>query len=123
MTQSFIKVTESAQEYLLGLLSKQDSQGMGVRIFVERPGTPHAECCMAYCAAGEAEPTDEKIELEGFTAFIDGPSVPFLEDAVIDYAKHFLDYFSYLRLPVILEPASQVADGPTSRNDIRPFRG
>lgn len=87
MTQSFIKVTESAQEYLLGLLSKQDSQGMGVRIFVERPGTPHAECCMAYCAAGEAEPTDEKIELEGFTAFIDGPSVPFLEDAVIDYAK------------------------------------
>ncbi|MEZ5504904.1 MAG: Fe-S biogenesis protein NfuA [Gammaproteobacteria bacterium] len=87
MTQSFIKVTESAQEYLRGLLAKQDSQGMGVRIFVERPGTPHAECCMAYCAAGEAEPTDEKIELEGFNAYIDGASVPYLEDAVIDYAK------------------------------------
>lgn len=87
MTHSFIKVTESAQEYLRGLLAKQDSQGMGVRIFVERPGTPHAECCMAYCAAGEAEPTDEKIELEGFNAYIDGASVPYLEDAVIDYAK------------------------------------
>jgi Fe/S biogenesis protein NfuA len=87
MTQGFIKVTESAQEYLLGLLAKQDSAGMGVRIFVERPGTPHAECCMAYCAAGEAEPTDEKIELEGFNAYIDGPSVPYLQDAVIDYAK------------------------------------
>lgn len=87
MTQGFIKVTESAQAYLRDLLAKQDSQGMGVRIFVERPGTPHAECCMAYCAAGEAEPTDEKIELEGFVAYIDGPSVPFLQDAVIDYAK------------------------------------
>ena len=42
---------------------------------------------MAYCAAGEAEPTDEKIELEGFNAYIDGPSVPYLQDAVIDYAK------------------------------------
>jgi len=42
---------------------------------------------MAYCAAGEAEPTDEKIELEGFNAYIDGASVPYLEDAVIDYAK------------------------------------
>lgn len=87
MTQAFIKVTESAQEYLRGLLAKQDSTGMGVRIFVERPGTPHAECCMAYCAADESEPTDEKIELEGFAAYIDGPSVPYLEDAVIDYAK------------------------------------
>ena len=87
MTQSFIKVTESAQEYLRDLLAKQDSPGMGVRIFVERPGTPHAECCMAYCAAGEAEPTDERIELEGLVAYIDAPSVPYLEDAVIDYAK------------------------------------
>ena len=87
MTQGFIKVTETAQEYLRGLLAKQESDGMGVRIFVERPGTPHAECCMAYCAAGESEPTDEKVELEGFNAYIDAASVPFLEDAVIDYAK------------------------------------
>ncbi|MFZ5602135.1 MAG: Fe-S biogenesis protein NfuA [Pseudomonadota bacterium] len=87
MTDSFIKVTESAQEYLRGLLQKQESAGMGVRIFVERPGTPHAECCMAYCAAGEAEPTDTRLDLEGFAAYIDGASVPYLQDAVIDYAK------------------------------------
>ena len=87
MTQGFIKVTETAQEYLRGLLAKQESEGMGVRIFVERPGTPNAECCMAYCAAGESEPTDAKVELEGFNAYIDAASVPFLEDAVIDYAK------------------------------------
>ncbi|MBA54777.1 MAG: Fe/S biogenesis protein NfuA [Pseudomonadales bacterium] len=87
MANSFITVTPSAQEYLVDLLAKQDNEGMGVRIFVERPGTPHAECCMAYCSHGEEEPTDTKLELEGFNAFIDAESVPFLEDAVIDYAK------------------------------------
>ena len=87
MANSFITVTPSAQEYLVDLLAKQDNEGMGVRIFVERPGTPHAECCMAYCTQGEQEPTDTKLELEGFNAFIDAESVPFLEDAVIDYSK------------------------------------
>mgnify|MGYP005723502943 CR=1 FL=1 len=87
MSDSYITVTEAAQEYLGGLLAKQDTPGMGVRIFVEKPGTPYAECCMAYCADGDQEQTDKKQELDGFSAFIEDASVPFLEDAVIDYAK------------------------------------
>lgn len=87
MSDSYITVTDSAQEYLVGLLDKQDSEGMGVRIFVERPGTPYAECCMAYCTEGEQEGADKKLDYEGFSAFIDESSIPFLEDAVIDYAK------------------------------------
>ncbi|MCG8534879.1 MAG: Fe-S biogenesis protein NfuA [Pseudomonadales bacterium] len=87
MSESYITITDSAQEYLVGLLEKQDSEGMGVRIFVERPGTPYAECCMAYCAEGESEGSDKKLDFEGFSAYIDGDSIPFLEDAVIDYAK------------------------------------
>ncbi len=87
MSDSYITVTDSAQEYLVGLLEKQDNEGMGVRIFVERPGTPYAECCMAYCAAGESEETDKKLDFDGFSAYIDEASIPFLEDAVIDYAK------------------------------------
>lgn len=82
-----ITITPSAQEYLRDLLSKQQSAGMGVRIFVEKPGTPYAECCMAYCAAGENEPTDEKIINGDLVAYIEAASVPYLEDAVIDYAK------------------------------------
>lgn len=82
-----ITVTEAAQGYLRDLLSKQDSAGIGVRIFVENPGTPKAECCMAYCTAGEEQPDDVRIDYEGFPAFIDGKSVLYLEDAVIDYNK------------------------------------
>lgn len=80
-------ITESAQAYLLELLAKQSSDGIGVRIFVENPGTPRAECCMAYCTAGEEKSDDVRIEQEGFPAFVDGPSVPYLLDAVIDFNK------------------------------------
>ncbi|HET8706651.1 MAG TPA: Fe-S biogenesis protein NfuA [Pseudomonadales bacterium] len=80
-----ITITEPAQQYLRELLAKQDSPGIGVRIFVEKPGTPQAECCMAYCPLGEQEAGDVRIELEGLTAFIQSSSAPFLEDAVIDY--------------------------------------
>lgn len=82
-----ITITENAQGYLRELLAKQDSEGIGVRIFVEHPGTPKAECCMAYCTRGEEQPDDIRIEYEGFSAFIEGKSAPYLEDAVIDYNK------------------------------------
>ena len=48
-----IEITASAQEYLRGLLAKQEHDGTGVRIFVSRPGTPYAETCLAYCRPRE----------------------------------------------------------------------
>lgn len=82
-----ITITEGAQTYLRDLLSKQDSEGIGIRVFVENPGTPRAECCMAYCTRGEELADDVRIDYEGFPAFIEGKSVSYLEDAVIDYNK------------------------------------
>lgn len=85
--KSNITITESAQGYLADLLSKQDTDGIGVRIFVEHPGTPRAECCMAYNQPGEEDNADLKFSYDSFNAFIDAASVPYLEDAVIDYNK------------------------------------
>lgn len=85
--KSNITITEAAQGYLAELLSKQDTAGIGVRIFVEHPGTPRAECCMAYNQPGEEDNADVKFSYEDFDAFIDAASVPYLEDAVIDYNK------------------------------------
>lgn len=86
-TKSNITITESAQGYLADLLSKQDTDGIGVRIFVEYPGTPRAECCMAYNQPGEEDSADLKFSYDNFAAFIEASSVPYLEDAVIDYNK------------------------------------
>lgn len=84
---SNIKITEPAQGYLTELLAKQETDGIGVRIFVENAGTPRAECCMAYSQPDDHNPDDLKIEYATFTAYIDSPSIPYLEDAVIDYNK------------------------------------
>ena len=50
---SAISITEAAQDYLADLLSKQSTTGIGIRIFITQPGTPHAETCIAYCKPGE----------------------------------------------------------------------
>ena len=80
-------ITPSAQEYLHDLLAKQNTPGIGVRVFVENPGTARAECCMAYSAPEDVNVLDYKQDYANFPAFIDTPSIPYLRDAVIDYNK------------------------------------
>ena len=84
---SNIQITDSAQGYLRELLAQQESPGIGVRIFVEKPGTPSAECCMAYCPQGEEKPEDVKLSFDGFAAYIPEDCMTYLEDAVVDYNK------------------------------------
>jgi Fe/S biogenesis protein NfuA len=80
-----VTITESAQEYLKGLLDKQDVENMAIRMFVSNPGTPSAETCIAYCRPGEEEEDDQKVEFKGFNTFFECRSLPFLEDAKVDY--------------------------------------
>ncbi|GGJ85235.1 Fe-S biogenesis protein NfuA [Pseudomonas matsuisoli] len=83
---SAITITEAAEGYLADLLSKQDTPGIGIRVFITQPGTQYAETCIAYCKPGEEKSEDTALALASFTAWIDGVSEPFLEDAVVDYA-------------------------------------
>ena len=80
-----IQITESGQEYLAELLAKQNVDDIAVRVFITQPGTPYAETCLAYCRPGEEEPSDERLELEKFSVYLDKNSVPFLEEAVVDF--------------------------------------
>ncbi|MFC4260469.1 Fe-S biogenesis protein NfuA [Marinobacter lacisalsi] len=84
---ALVTVTDSARDYLAELINKQDVEGMGVRIFVTQPGTKHAETCLAYCPPNEVVPTDEQLDLGKFPLYLDQNSVPFLEEAYVDYAK------------------------------------
>lgn len=82
-----ITITESAQEYLGGLLSKQDAEVKGIRVFINDPGTPRAETCIAYCRESDIQSEDERSEFSGFSAWFEGRSLPFLEDALVDYSQ------------------------------------
>ena len=82
-----ITITESAQEYLAGLLAKQDCEGIGIRMFVSDPGTPKAETCVAYCRPGEEKEGDLQMPLNRFIAHFEERSIPFLDEAKVDYSS------------------------------------
>lgn len=82
-----VEITPSAQDYLVELLSNQEQKGVGVRIFVLQPGTPQAETCLAYCRPGEEKEGDVKLEGMPFPTYLEEKSLPYLEEASIDYNK------------------------------------
>ena len=81
-----IEITDSAKDYLVELLAKQDADGIGVRVFVQQPGSPQAETCLAYCRPGEEQEGDIQLENMPFPVHVQESSIPFLEEAVIDFA-------------------------------------
>ena len=81
-----IYISESAQEYLKGLLEKQEDDVVGIRIFVNDPGTTKAETCIAYGRAEDISDSSILREYSGFSAYFDEKSWSFLEEAKVDYA-------------------------------------
>lgn len=72
-----LTITESAQDYLAELLSSQDDEVMGIRMFVNNPGTPKAETCIAYCRDDDVEEDDIIVEYGNLTARYELRSVAF----------------------------------------------
>ena len=104
-----ITITESAQKYLADLLVKQDCEGIAIRMFASDPGTPKAETCIAYCRPGEEEEDDVVMELDGFKARFGHRSLPFLEEAKVDYSDDKFGGQLTIRAPNSRMP--QVNDG------------
>lgn len=84
---SVVAVSESAQKYLAGLLERQNVDGMAVRMFVTQPGTRYAETCLAYCRPGEESDTDQYVELEHIRLYLEQNSLPYLEEAEVDFQE------------------------------------
>ncbi|WP_150138149.1 Fe-S biogenesis protein NfuA [Candidatus Enterovibrio escicola] len=78
-----ITITKSAQNHFVKLLAQQP-QGTNIRVFVVNPGTQNAECGVSYCPEDAIEASDTKLILDGFLAYVDELSFPFLEEAEID---------------------------------------
>ncbi len=82
-----IEISASAQSYLGELLAKQEDENVAIRVFVAQPGTPQAETCIAYCRPGEEQEGDLPVAYDGFTAWFEERSVPYLENAVVDFQE------------------------------------
>ena len=83
---SAIKITKSAEGYLLELLEKQESDTIGVKVFVSDPGSPRAETCIAYCKNDDDISEYELREDLSFKLYLEKKSLSFIEDAIVDYS-------------------------------------
>lgn len=88
-----IEFTEGARIYLHGLLEAQEDV-IGIRVFINDPGTTKAETCIAYCREGDSsddaivrEYASEEDSEKSLTAFFDPGSWDFLDSAKIDYSE------------------------------------
>ena len=81
-----MNITPSAQEYLADLLSNQEEDTSGIKIFVSEPGTPRAETCIAYAKDDEDFSDYRIIEEFKFTLYLEEKSIDFLKDAEVDYS-------------------------------------
>ncbi|EXJ11493.1 MULTISPECIES: Fe-S biogenesis protein NfuA [Nitrincola] len=82
-----INVTKGAENYLAQLLEKQNVEGIAVRLFVTQPGTPYAETCLAYCRPDEVNSEDEVLDYELLRFYLEKNSLPYLDEAVIDFSE------------------------------------
>ena len=82
-----IEITESAEKYLEELLQKQDSDTVGIKVFVSEPGSPKAETCIAYCKEDDDLTGYELFSNYCFSLYQEKKSLTFLEKAVVDYSS------------------------------------
>ena len=93
-----ITISAEAQAHFRRLLDQQE-EGTNIRIFVVNPGTPSAECGVSYCPPNSVEASDTEFKYDTFSAFVDDISLPFLEDAEIDYVTEELGAQLTLKAP------------------------
>ncbi|WFQ79028.1 Fe-S biogenesis protein NfuA [Xenorhabdus sp. SF857] len=93
-----INITEAAQAHFAKLLANQEP-GTQIRVFVINPGTPTAECGVSYCPPDAVEATDTELKFDQLSAYVDEISVPFLEEAVIDFVTDQLGSQLTLKAP------------------------
>jgi Fe/S biogenesis protein NfuA len=80
-----IEISESAQGYFRHLLQSQGGDAVGIRVSAVHPGTPKADARLEFCESGDLLGDEWSLECEGFTLYVDAPSVRFLDGAQMDY--------------------------------------
>ena len=83
---SSIKITKTAEGYLKELLKKQDTNTIGIKVFVSEPGSPRAETCIAYCKDDDDINEYDLREGLSFKLYLEKKSLSFIEDAIVDYS-------------------------------------
>ncbi len=80
-----IKVSESAIEFLAGVINEQDIENLHLKVDVQNPGTPSADCHLGFCESDEIDDSFEVQDLGPFNLYMAKNDSDYFVDAEIDY--------------------------------------
>jgi Fe/S biogenesis protein NfuA len=80
-----IDISVPARDYFRHLLQTQGGDAVGIRMTAIHPGTPRADARLEFCEDGDLLGDEWALDCDGFTLFVDGNSLRFLEGAQVDY--------------------------------------
>ena len=74
-------ITEEAEIYVADLFEQQDEKDLGLKVDVEKPGTPVATVTFNFCIKSDLPESYQEFPFVGFSAFIDESNNQFLSDS------------------------------------------
>ena len=74
-------ITEEAEIYVADLFEQQDEKDLGLKVDVEKPGTPVATVTFNFCIKSDLPETYQEFPFLGFSAFIDESNNQYLSDS------------------------------------------
>jgi len=80
-----IKVSESAIEFLAGVINEQDIENLHLKVDVANAGTPSADCHLGFCESDEIDDSFEVQNLGPFNMYMAKADKDYFVDAEIDY--------------------------------------
>jgi Fe/S biogenesis protein NfuA len=80
-------ITDEAEIYVADLFEQQDEENLGLKIDVEKPGTPVATVAFNFCFASELPSTYTEYPFKGFSAYIDDDNKEYLKDSKVALKK------------------------------------
>ena len=74
-------ITEEAEVYVADLFEQQDEKDLGLKVDVEKPGTPVATVTFNFCIKSDLPESYQEFPFVGFSAFIDESNNQYLSDS------------------------------------------
>ena len=76
-------ITDEAEVYVADLFEQQDEDNLGLKVDVEKPGTPMATVTFNFCFANELPSSYSEYPFKGFSAYIDENNKDYLKDSKV----------------------------------------
>ncbi|KAA0438791.1 MAG: NfuA family Fe-S biogenesis protein [Candidatus Thioglobus sp.] len=76
-------ITDEAEVYVADLFAQQDEQDLGLKVDIEKAGTPAAAVTFNFCYGKDLPKTYTKFDYKGFGAFIDEANFEYLKDSEV----------------------------------------